>query len=144
MLDHRLETKLSAYYLTAIASVLFALIGFSYNTWRMEASEDNSNIRTASFTVLKTLAELEQVIYAARYDHDPTEGNPRRGWVRVGLIVDLSTLIDPAVEAEAQRLRDSWSQHWERMATEQASTDRLVAAIDQVRGRVKQVLHDLQ
>lgn len=32
------------YQLTVIFSVLFALLGFTYNVWRMEVTEQNSNI----------------------------------------------------------------------------------------------------
>ena len=40
-----LETKLRIYYITATFSLLFAVVGFSYNAWRMEVSEKNNNIR---------------------------------------------------------------------------------------------------
>ena len=68
----KLVHKLKAYYLTAILSLVFAVIGFSYNAWRLEATEDNSNIRTASFEVLGELAELEHVIYAAYLPRHPS------------------------------------------------------------------------
>ena len=51
-----LENKLKAYYATAILGVVFAVIGFTYNAWRLEVSEDNTNIRTAAFAVLNELA----------------------------------------------------------------------------------------
>lgn len=73
------QAKLKLYYLTAIFSLIFSLLGFSYNAWRMEVSEDNSNIREAAFEVLKELGELEQIVYALHYDHDQTSGSPRKG-----------------------------------------------------------------
>ena len=69
-------SKLHLYQLTVIFSVLFALLGFTYNVWRMEVTEENSNIRTASFEVLLTLSSLEQLVYSAHYDGDEQEGNP--------------------------------------------------------------------
>ena len=140
----KLKDKLSAYYVTAIASLLFAVVGFSYNTWRMEVSEDNNNIRTASFVVLTTLAELEQIIFAAHYDQDSIEGNPRRGWVKIGLIVDLSPLVAPSVEEQALQLKKSWSEHWATMASRQDSTEQLIDAIGLVRNKVKSELRLLQ
>jgi len=96
-----LEDKLKVYYVTAIFSVVFAVVGFSYNAWRLEVTEDNSNIRAASFEVLTVLAELEQIIYAAHYDKDTKEGSPRKGWVKIGLIVDLDSLISKSSEEQA-------------------------------------------
>jgi len=61
-------------------------------------SEDNNNIRIASFEVLKNLSEFGQVIFSAHYDQDESTGNPRLGWIKIGLIVDLSSLISPEVE----------------------------------------------
>ena len=138
-----LESKLRTYYLTAILGVVFAVVGFSYNAWRLEATEDNNNIRTASFEVLKELAELEQIIYSGFYDHNISEGNPRKGWVRVGLILDLSSLISDSVNLQANKLQQSWSEHWNRFSTEQTSTDRLISDIDNIRSEIKLVLKTL-
>ena len=137
-------SRIKTYYLTAILSLIFAVVGFSYNAWRLEVSEDNNNIRTAAFEVLSELAELEQLIYAAHYDKNPNLGNPRNGWVKVGLIVDLSLLIDAEVEAEAVTLKQIWSDEWSRVAENRAATDRLVEQIKTVRQNLKQTLADLQ
>ncbi|MBL4621214.1 MAG: hypothetical protein JKY89_02340, partial [Immundisolibacteraceae bacterium] len=130
-----LETKLRAYYITAVSGVLFALIGFSYNAWRLEVSEDNNNIRTAAFAVLTELAELEQLIYLAHYDH--SNASPRTGWVKAGLIVDPSGLISEPVQQQATALRQSWTQRWQRFPADRTATDELVAAIDAVRVEIK-------
>lgn len=71
-----LENKLKAYYATAILGAVFAVIGFTYNAWLLEVSEDNTNIGTAAFAVLNELAELEQTIYSAHYDQDSVNGSP--------------------------------------------------------------------
>ena len=142
--DSRLEHKLRAYYITALAGVLFAVIGFSYNAWRMEVSEDNSNVRTAAFAVLTELAELEQLIYAAHYDQNPVEGNPRRGWVKVGLILDLSGLVSHSVESQAGQLKESWQRSWNSFAGNQQLTDELILAIEAVRAQIKLRLVQLQ
>lgn len=139
-----LEKKLKVYYLTAIFSVLFAVIGFSYNAWRLELTEDNSNIRTASFEVLTELAELEQLIYAAHYDKDTKEGNPRKGWVKVGLIVDLAGLISKPAGTQAVKLRDTWERNWETLAQDQQAVDMLVKEIEFVRSEIKSTLKELE
>ena len=48
-MDSRIYRQVSLYRMTLIFSVVLALIGFSYNVWRMEVTEKNSTIRTASF-----------------------------------------------------------------------------------------------
>jgi len=138
-----LHRKLFLYQLTTAFGILFALAGFSYNVWRMEISEDNSSIRLACFEVLTELAALEQVIYAAHYDHDVGEGSPRKAWVKVGLIRDLSTLTAVSVEMEASRLHRIWSEHWDTIVANENSVAKVIAAIDSVRAEVKSVLKTL-
>ena len=132
------------YLLSLIFSILFAVAGFSYNVWRMEVTEENSNIRTASFEMLLVLAELEQAVYAAHYDQNAVEGNPRKGWVRVGLIVDLSMLTARDVVGSAGDLKQVWSHHWEQLPVSREAADEVVSAIDRVREDIKRVLASLQ
>jgi hypothetical protein len=140
----QLRRKLYLYQLSVVFSVLFALIGFSYNVWRMEVSEENNTIRTACFEILINLSSLEQLIYTAYYDGDTKEGSPRKGWVKVGLIVDLSALADEAVERESLALREVWSANWSTMATSENSVDNIVNAIDSVRAGIKRLLNSLE
>lgn len=143
-MDIQTLKRLQLYQVTVIFSVLFALIGFSYNVWRMEVSEENNNIRTACFEMLINLSSLEQLIYAAHYDGDIKEGNPRKGWVTVGLIADLSALTDGAVKRESATLKDVWSANWETMPTSKGSVDKMVGAIDSVRAEIKHLLSSLE
>lgn len=139
-----LEQKLNNYYLTALFSVVFAVVGFSYNAWRLEVSEDNSNIRTASFEVLKELSELEQIIFTRHYDKDIQKGNPRIGWVKVGLIFDLSILISPEVNSKAEILKNNWASGWASIASNRDTVDKLSNSIDQIRVEIKIVLSQLK
>ena len=135
-----LENKLKAYYATAILGVVFAVIGFTYNAWRLVVSEDNTNIRTAAFAVLNELAELEQTIYSAHYDQDNINGSPRKGWVKVGLIVDLSMLMGDSVEQSAVALKANWTENWQSVAQDRATTNELIEKIDDVRSEIKSQL----
>jgi hypothetical protein len=137
------DNKLRYYQLTVIFSILFALLGFSYNVWRMEVSEQNNNIRTAGFEILINLASLEQLIYAAHYDGDFQQGSPRKGWVLVGLINDLSTLTDTAVADKSDELKRLWSGSWDKIGHDQAAVDALVSSIDEVRAELKRLLISL-
>ena len=136
--------KLKSYYLTAIFSIVFAVVGFSYNAWRLEVSEDNSNIRTASFEVLKELAELEQIIFTRHYDKDINKGNPRIGWVKIGLILDLSVLISPKVNSKAESLKQNWTNGWSLIPSDREIVDKLSNSIDQIRYEIKIVLGQLK
>lgn len=137
-------SKLHLYQVTVIFSVLFALLGFTYNVWRMEVTEENTNIRTASFEVLLTLSSLEQLVYSAHYDGDEQEGNPRKGWVKVGLIEDLSMLTTDSVQAQAAALKTVWTDNWATMMDDRHSADQIVSAIDSTRTELKRVLTSLE
>jgi hypothetical protein len=140
----KIEKQLHLYYTGTIIGVIFAVIGFSYNAWRLEVTEDNNNIRIASFAVLKELAELEQLIYAGHYDKNTVAGSPRRGWIKVGLVVDLSSLISPPVRDQALSLKASWQSNWQKFTDDQAATDTLITSIDAVRNTLKTTLVELQ
>jgi hypothetical protein len=140
----KLREKVLFYQITTVAGVLFALIGFSYNVWRMEVTEENSNIRTASFEILTELSALEQLVCSAHYDHSISEGSPRKGWVKVGLILDLSVLTVPEVEASATTLKATWSYHSDRYTDEQSSVEEIVKSVDSVRKEIKRALRNLE
>jgi hypothetical protein len=58
----------------------------------MEASDVNNNICTACLEILVNLSSLEQLIYSAHYDEDQKEDKQRKGWGKVGVILDLSAI----------------------------------------------------
>ncbi len=144
MMDQQVSRRLFTTQVTLIFSIIFALVGFSYNVWRMEVSERNNNIRTASFEMLKELSALEQLIYTAHYDRDLKEGSPRKGWVKVGLIVDLSMLTSSEVSEQSSLLKQIWSDNWSSISTEKQSVDQIVVAIDSVRSEIQILLGSLQ
>lgn len=135
--------KLQIYYLTASLGVVIALLGFAYNTWRLENSENNSNIRTAAFESFKALAELEQIIYALHYDQNRVDGSPRKAWVQVGLINDLSSIVSEPVAYESAHLLHLWQQNWSAAATDKAVVDDLIIQIDITRTAIKSTLLSL-
>jgi hypothetical protein len=138
------QNKFKMHQITLIFSMLFILLGFSYNVWQLEVSEQNNTIRIASVEMLVELSSLEQLIYIAHYDKDLELGNPRKGWVKVGLITDLSVLTDPTVEKKAENLTKVWSSNWEEIGREQEAVEQLVKGIDSVRAEIKRVLKSLE
>ena len=140
----QLVKRLRVYYITSIFSIFFALIGFSYNLWRLEVSEKNNTIRIAAFSMLTELAELEQIVYAAHYDKDTIVGNPRNGWVKVGLIVELSNLISEPVTAESLILKKIWGRNWSSIPNAEGAANEMVDQIDNVRGNIRKTLTELR
>ncbi len=135
--------KILLYQITTVFGIMFAMIGFSYNVWRMEISEENNNIRMACFEILTELADLEQIIYTAHYDQNVIEGSPRKAWVKVGLIRDLTYLTAPAVEKKANDLYEAWSRNWSAIGDDETAVTLVVESIDEVRTEIKAVLKTL-
>ena len=132
------------YYATALLSLVLAVVGFSYNAWRLERSEDNSNLRSAAFQLLSELSEFEQIIYASHYDQNQVEGSPRRGWVKASLIDDLGMLMGEDVALSSAELKAQWSADWPQVPTDRTSVESLVERLDAVRAAVKARLADLE
>lgn len=139
-----IEKRMRVYQFTAIFSILFALIGFSYNVWRLEILEQNNSRRTASFEILIILGELEQLVYATHYDRERATSNPRIGWVEVGLIVDLSSLASPLAQRRATVLRQVWQDNWTALPANRESADAMIAAIENVRHEITRLLVTLK
>lgn len=135
--------RLKIYQVTSIITILLTLIGFSYNVHRLEQTEINTNIRTSSFEMLKELANLEQIVYSAHYEKDLKEGNPRIGWVKVGIIQDLSIICFHEDSMQTKQLYKTWKKNWSLMHTNRESVDEIVNSIDEVRKELRQVLLNL-
>lgn len=128
----------------ALISLVVAVSGLSYNTWRNEVSEENSNLRYAAFEVLLKLGELQQVTFHAHYDRDHERGNPRTGWAYVLTIRDLSGVMSESVQVQADALLAVWGEHWQGLGAEQDSADAIVGAIDSTRVATVALLRSLE
>jgi hypothetical protein len=127
----------------ALISLTVALASFSYTTWRNERSEHNRTIRQASFQLLSSLGEMQQVVFHAHYDHDAVRGSPRTGWVHVATISDFSTTMPAPVPARAQELLAAWRDHWERLGSDDADAEAISDAVDRCRAAVVAVVRTL-
>jgi len=64
----------------ALISLVVAITGLSYNTWRNEASEDNRTQRLVAIEVLMKLADLQRLTWHHYWDKDTEDkGNLRAG-----------------------------------------------------------------
>lgn len=138
-----IKKRLKIYQITSILSILLTLVGFSYNVYRLEQTEINSNIRTSSFEMLKELANLEQIVYASHYEKDDKIGNPRIGWVKVGIIQDLSIISFKEKNKAVENLLKIWGKNWSLMKNDRQATNRIIKSIDEIRKEIRIVLKNL-
>lgn len=136
--------RLNTFIVVTAVSLVFALVGFSYNVWRLERTETNNTVRAASFEILLQLSELEQLVYSLHYDKSPADGTPRKGWVKVGLIEDMSMLVSPDVREAADKLKSAWGEQWSLLASDERAAQTIGAAIDGVRAGTRSELERLQ
>lgn len=144
----------------ALASIAIAVVALGYNTWRNETTENHRNVRHASFRVLESLGELQEIVDARYYylpfaEDQVPEGQSRiRGFGSVAMVRDLTSLMpDPAGQAGAE-LHGLWLKHFldlHRVTEEGQHTSgatqaeqRLTEAINQTRVAVLDVLSDLE
>ena len=129
----------------AIISLIVALSGLGYNTWRNESSEANKNIRDAGLFMMKELSELQEVVLYARYDRDDERGDIKTGWAHVLAVKDLSYAMPQKVRDSATSLSETWSKHSHGLASDASESYREVdQSIDQVKEQIVLAIGDLR
>ena len=129
--------------LIAIISIFIAVISLSYNTWRNEQTEYNRNVRTASFEVLMSLAELQQVVDNSYYGDSKEKGDPIKGWSYVLYIQDLSVSVSTNAQNNALLLHSTWQDNWHLMDSEEEAVNNITEAIKKQRLIVLKALQNL-
>ena len=110
----------------AIISLVVALSGLGYNTWRNESTEANKNVRDAGLFMMQELTKLQEVVFYARYDIDDDRGDIKTGWVHVLAIKDISYAMPESVQKSAINLSQVWSKHSNGLNAEQAASYKAV------------------
>lgn len=140
----------------ALISLAIAVVALSYNTWRNETTESQRNVRQASFRVIESLGELQEVVDYRYYyfpfeDNHGLEGELRlRGYGNVTMVRDLMNLMPSSAPASSDQLFRLWNEHVNSLAglddsgqhseaAERAEKE-LSAAIQQARQSVIEVL----
>jgi hypothetical protein len=102
----------------ALISLFIAVGSLAYNTWRNETTEEQRNVRHASFRVLENLGELQQVV-DLRYYYLPFEGNSERegdlrirGFGNAAMIHDLMMLMPAPAPAAGETLHNQWNEYF--------------------------------
>jgi hypothetical protein len=123
--------------IVALISLITAIVGISYNTWRDQQNEINDNMRKAAFEVLTDLGELQTIVNYAHFKKDATRGHPIEGWKHVVMVRDLSHLLTPDAAKAADDLYTNWQTHWENLGADD-QTEMLIS--DQITNTRKVVL----
>jgi hypothetical protein len=130
--------------LIAIISLAFAMTGLAYNTWRNEQTEENRNVREATFEILVKLGDLQRVVFFSHYDQDLLEGNPRSGWAYALTISDLSQVVPEPMPECTSRLKETWGQSWSDLGKDEESVEKIGSAIDECRDVALKILRELR
>ncbi|MFW2440789.1 MAG: hypothetical protein ACN4GR_15645 [Arenicellales bacterium] len=130
--------------LLAIISLVVAISALSYNTWRNETTEENRNVRLASFEILVQLGKLQIISDHAHYGKDRAMGNPITGWGHVAMVEDLSFLMPEPLPEMAEDLKKVWQENWEGLAKDQKSAAKITEAISTMRETVKAQLKTIR
>jgi hypothetical protein len=138
-----IQKQLKTYQITTVITILLTLVGFSYNVWRLEKNEINTNIRTSSFELIKQLGELEEIIYYAHYDKNLDKGNPKKAWIKVIVITDLCLVASNMLEHKAKNLKAVWTKNWNVIHHDPKALKETLDAIEALRKKIQTVLHDL-
>ncbi len=106
----------------AIISLVVALSGLGYNTWRNESTEANKNVRDAGLYMMQEITRLQEVVFYARYDNEDERGDIKTGWVHVLAIKDISYAMPAPVQKSAVNLSQVWSEHSHGLNAEHADS----------------------
>ena len=130
--------------MVALISLAVAVTGLGYNTWRNEASEHNRNQRLVSIELLLMLGDLEQLTLDKHYGADADrDAVSRKAWAKVLSIRDLAQISEGSVPESAMALYDIWSSDYDELGDSTDAKDRVVSALDEVRGDAHDVLKSL-
>ena len=126
----------------ALISLVIALAGFSYNTWRNETTEAHRNVRQASFQMLDQIGQLQQIVDNRYYAGDRSEMTRIAGWGKAALIRDMGSLVSPVTGTRAQEAFDAWSANEEGIDVHDAKSEKTIS--DSLQRLRQQVLMDLR
>ncbi|MGK7297125.1 MAG: hypothetical protein ACNS61_15080 [Candidatus Wenzhouxiangella sp. M2_3B_020] len=146
--------------LVALISLVLAITSLGYNTWRNETTEVQRNWRQASFRILVEIGEINQVILLRRYFTEPDDRAesagelplPRnwvRGWGKVTMVRDLSSVMPDPLPRRGQRLFEAWEEHADaldddsRPQAQREAAEALLEAVEGVRQATIQLVADL-
>ena len=130
--------------IVAIVSVIVALTGMAYNTYRNEKTEINHNVRAAAFETLKNLGEAQIVVEYAHFKKDRRLGDPTQGWARLSYIRDLAQVLPAPGPAEADGLLAAWRDNIDTLENDKNSMIKITDEIQRLRLTTIDILNGLR
>lgn len=127
----------------ALISLVVAIIALVLNTWRLEQTEQNRNIRQAGFEIIKTLGELQALVNTTLYSENSPKVNPIQGWVYISIMSDLVVLMPHPVPEDLADLIQVWRENWKNLVNEETNADSVSKKIDATREAVLKALREL-
>lgn len=131
-------------HIVAICSVLVALTGLAYNTWRNEKTEINRNIRIAAFETLKNLGEAQIIVEYAHFKKDRKLGDPVMGWGRMIYIKDLAQVLPAPGPAEADALWAAWRDNVDTLENDAESMIKITDEMQRLRLTTLAIVNSLR
>lgn len=128
----------------ALVSLLTALSGLFYDTWRDHRNELNENTRNAAFEVLMSLGELQTIVNYTHFDGNNERGNSIEGWKYVLFVRDLSRLLPQNNMQQSNALYSTWQEHWETLKTNPDSEQKISNSIAKARAEALNTIEHLQ
>lgn len=126
----------------ALLSLVIALFGLGYNTYRNETTERQRNVRDAGFVVLGALGELQQLADTRFFGGERSQANRIAIWGRVVLVRDVSELVSASAKSRGDELFETWSGNAAAFDDGDAAAEKAFA--DATRKARSQVLADLR
>jgi hypothetical protein len=130
--------------IVAIVSVIVALSGMAYNTYRNEKTEINHNVRAAAFETLKNLGEAQIVVEYAHFKKDHLLGDPTQGWARLNYIRDLAQVLPAPGPAEADGLLAAWRDNVDTLENDKNAMIKITDEIQRLRLTTIDILNGLR
>ena len=113
--------------IVAIISLVVALAGLSYNTWRNESTEAHRNVRQGAFAMLEQLGQLQQLVDQRFYAGKKDDVNRITCWGKVALMRDTAPLVSESARQQAERLFQVWSEQLEAMDEGDAAAEKKIS-----------------
>src|SRR5437762_3444948 len=130
--------------IVAIASIIVALTGMGYNTYRNEKTEINHNVRAAAFETLKNLGETQILINYAHFQKDRVRGDARLGWGRMTLIHDMAQVLPAPGPEEADQLLTAWRENVDTLEDNSEAMIKITDEIQRLRLTTIDILNHLR
>jgi len=112
----------------AIISLVVALSGLGYNTWRNETTEAHRNVRQGAFAMLEQLGQLQQLVDQRYYADKKDDVNRITCWGKVTLVRDTAPLVSAAASGKANRLYQVWSERLDDLDAGDAGAEQAISA----------------